>query len=260
MPVEKNDLSGAHGEPCGEAVPKNGASSVFHAPDGKWEFDEKVTECFDDMLRRSIPQYDVMRQAVFDLACRHARAHTSIVDLGCSRGDAMAQLVDRFGAQNRFVGVEVSKPMLEAARCRFAGMIDCGVVDIRCLDLRTTFPQELASVVLSVFTLQFVPIDYRLGILKKVHDSLTTGGAFIWCEKIMGSSADLQAEFVEVYHEMKARNGYGRDEIERKRLALEGVLVPVPARWNEEMLRSAGFTNVDCFWRWMNFAGWIAVR
>jgi tRNA (cmo5U34)-methyltransferase len=36
--------------------------------------------------------------------------------------------------------------------------------------------------------------------------------------------------------------------------------VPVTARWNEELLRSAGFVDIDCFWRWMNFAGWIAVR
>jgi tRNA (cmo5U34)-methyltransferase len=65
---------------------------------------------------------------------------------------------------------------------------------------------------------------------------------------------------VERYYTMKARNGYTQEQIERKRLSLEGVLVPVTAHWNEELLRIAGFTQVDCFWRWMNFAAWIAVR
>lgn len=32
------------------------------------------------------------------------------------------------------------------------------------------------------------------------------------------------------------------------------------ARFNEEMLTDAGFSHVECFWRWCNFAGWIAVR
>ena len=32
------------------------------------------------------------------------------------------------------------------------------------------------------------------------------------------------------------------------------------AGWNEWMLRSAGFGEIDCFWRWLNFAGWIAVK
>ena len=43
-------------------------------------------------------------------------------------------------------------------------------------------------------------------------------------------------------------------------LALEGKLVPVTAHWNEELLRNAGFAQVECFWRWCNFAGWIAVK
>jgi tRNA (cmo5U34)-methyltransferase len=201
-----------------------------------------------------------MRQAVFDLACRHARDGATIVDLGCSRGEALAPLIDRFGARCRFVGVEVSPPMLEAARARFEGLSRVGIVQIRDLDLRRDYPEEPASVVTSVFTLQFVPIEFRLGIIKKIWRHLTPGGAFIWCEKVMSATADLQAEFVATYHAMKEQNGYTSDEIERKRMSLEGVLVPVPARWNEEMLKSAGFTDVDCFWRWMNFAGWIAVR
>ena len=59
---------------------------------------------------------------------------------------------------------------------------------------------------------------------------------------------------------MKRENGYTEEEIQRKRLSLEGALVPLTARMNEDMLRGAGFHEVDCFWRWMNFAGWIAVK
>ena len=38
-----------------------GKSSLGHAPGARWEFDESVTSAFDDMLRRSIPQYEAMR-------------------------------------------------------------------------------------------------------------------------------------------------------------------------------------------------------
>jgi tRNA (cmo5U34)-methyltransferase len=230
-------------------------------PTGKWTFDGDVTEAFDDMLERSIPQYDVMRKACFDVACTFIKHNTTIVDMGCSRGEAIAMLTDRYGALCRFVGLEVSEPMLAAARERFKGLIACNVVDIRNWDLRNReYPFQNVSLTQSVLTLQFTPIEHRQRIVKNVFNSTMPGGAFILVEKILGSDADLDELMVKTYYAMKAQNGYSQDQIERKRLALEGVLVPVTAQWNEYLLRSAGFTHVDCFWRWMNFAAWVAVK
>ena len=105
-------------------------------PDGKWEFDSDVTNVFDDMLERSIPQYHVMRQACFDIGKRFVKKGTAIIDLGCSLGQALSPFIDKFGAHNHFIGIDVSEPMLEAARQRYKGYIDCGLVDIKRMDLR----------------------------------------------------------------------------------------------------------------------------
>lgn len=229
-------------------------------PDGAWSFDSDVTVVFDDMLSRSIPQYEVMRQTCLDLASHYIQRGTDVVDIGCSRGEAMAALVDRYGAQCRFIGLDVSKPMLEAARERFTGLSRVGVVDIRHHDLRQGLPPCKASVILSILTIQFTPIEYRLKILKSIYDSLLPGGALIFVEKVLGATADLDAGMVALYYGLKSANGYSQEQIERKRLSLEGVLVPVTARWNEELLQMSGFREVDCFWRWMNFAGWVAIK
>ncbi len=229
-------------------------------PNDHWQFDSEVTDAFEDMLARSIPQYDVMRQAVFDIGQRYVAQYTHIVDLGCSRGDALASFVDQFGAHNRYLGIDVSQPMLEAARQQFGGMIQAEIVSIQRLDLRQDFPPVQASLMLSVLTLQFTPIEYRQQIVQQVYDHLLPGGAFILVEKVLGANADIDRLMVDVYYQLKAENGYSQEQIERKRLSLEGVLVPVTARWNEELLQAAGFRKVDCFWRWMNFAGWIAVK
>ncbi len=229
-------------------------------PGPRWTFNGDVTASFDNMLERSIPQYETMRRACYDLTLQHARPNTDIVDLGCSRGEAMAPLVDKLGVHNRFLGIEVSPPMLDAARERFRGMINAGVVEIRDFDLRTGYPPVASSVALSILTLQFVPIEYRQRIVRDVYKHTLEGGAFLLVEKVLGASADLDAALVRQYYALKRENGYSDEQIERKRLSLEGVLVPVTARWNEELLRGAGFQQVDCFWRWMNFAGWLAVK
>jgi len=234
--------------------------SVNHKPAGQWEFDEDVTGCFDDMLARSIPDYDTMRKAVFELACRYVQKDTAIVDLGCSRGAAMAPLIQKFGSHNFFVGVEVSEPMYKAVCERFAGYIQCGMVEIRNSDLREQYPRVPASVTLGILTLQFIPLEYRQRVVAEVFRNTVPGGAFILVEKILGCSADLDDQFVERYYDLKHANGYSLASIAEKREALQGVLVPVTAKWNEDLLTQAGFARVDCFWRWMNFAGWIAVK
>lgn len=40
----------------------------------------------------------------------------------------------------------------------------------------------------------------------------------------------------------------------------EGVQVPVTASWNVDLLRSAGFRQIECYWRWCNFAAWVGVK
>lgn len=226
-------------------------------PDGCWAFDSSVTRVFDDMLRRSIPQLDVMRSAVFGIGAQFTQPDTWVIDLGCSRGETLAPFVARFGEDNRYLGVEVSEPMALAARARFAGNER---VVIRQEDLRIRRPVERASVCLSVLTLQFTPIEYRHRIVRDVFKSLLPGGAFILVEKVLGATAELDALLVKEYYDLKRANGYTDEQIDRKRLSLEGVLVPVTARWNEELLVSAGFRHIDAFWRYMNFVGWVAIK
>ncbi len=117
-----------------------------------------------------------------------------------------------------------------------------------------------ASLVLAVLTLQFLPFEDRRRLLKEAYGALDSGGAVILVEKVLGSTAAIDEIMTEQYAETKQRNGYTRLEIERKREALQGVLVPMTADMNERMLFDAGFEEIDCFWRVGCFAGWLGIK
>jgi tRNA (cmo5U34)-methyltransferase len=233
--------------------------NIYHIPTkDKWEFDESVTDIFEDMLARSIPQYDEMRSSVTNLAIEFIKPACHVVDIGCSKGDQINHLILKYGNYCHYHGLECSDSMIESAKNRFK---DFQNIQIHKMDLRTDWLTiSNISVCLSVLTLQFVPIEYRLSLLKKIYLSLETGGALILVEKVIGASAELDKLTTKLYYDLKQSNGYSNYEIERKRLSLEGVLVPVTAKWNEEMLKMVGFTQIDCFWRWMNFTGLIAIK
>ena len=232
-----------------------------YAPDS-WEFDEEVTRVFDDMLERSIPQYDVMRELVTDVATAFALRNSAVVDLGCSRGEALERVVHKLGTgwQGEFVGAEISSPMLQAARGRFG---DDDRVRILEWDLRNGYPPVAGgsvSVTLSVLTLMFVPVNYRLQLLASAERVTLSGGALVVVDKVLGGSSRIDDVIQATYHRQKVENGYTPDDVNRKRLSLEGVLVPLTAEWNESMMRVAGFQSVDCFWGWGPFRAWLAVK
>ena len=237
--------------------------SRTHEPTGKWEFDQSVTDCFEDMLKRSIPQLDIMRNLVAALAAYNLEHDDWVIDLGCSRGDNMVEIMKHTQCKLNAVGLEVSQPMVQAARANLAKhkthhhweVQQCDVLDYH---FEHYFPA--ASVVCSVLTLMFIPINHRQRLLSRVHKSLRHNGAFILVEKVIGNGADVDEMMVKQYHAMKQAAGYDPESIEAKRKSLEGVLVPMSYEYNIQALYQAGFKQVDCFWRYLNFAGIIALK
>ena len=235
-------------------------------PKENWEFDESVADCFENMLERSIPQYDVMRESVTSLVgdvleLSPKKETFRVLDLGCSNGLMLETLYDNLKGNGYYVGNDVSEPMLKKAKYRLLDQIINNKISIINCDLKTDFPDGMYDIITSILTVQFVPITYRQSIIQTVYDRLSpSNGCFIMVEKVLGNTAKLNDLFVGNYHRMKEKNGYSQEQIERKKLSLEGVLVPVTNDWNIELLRQAGFRQVDVFWRWMNFVGYIAIK
>lgn len=222
-----------------------------------WAFDSDVTEVFDDMLSRSIPGYEDMREVTTALALKFLGEPGRVVDLGAARGEALARLL-AVRPEAEAIAVEVSPPMLDAAKQRLASYKHAHASRI---DLRLDYPEATdVDVVLAVLTLQFIPIEHRWRILHEAEQSLRPGGALLLVEKVLGSSYPTDQLLVETYYDRKRLLGYSDEEITRKRLSLEGVLVPVTAEANERMLAAAGFGPVERVWQSLNFAGWLAIR
>ena len=245
-----------------ELSSNDGTTSLGYLPtlDRRWESHDSVTSCFDDMLERSIPDYRGMREACFQVGCEYVKRKRDTVDLGCSRGGAIAQLLGRFDENGLYVEVEVSPSMREVTEKRFTPQIEHGILLVLCTYLRTDYPSCYPCLTLCVFTLQSTPIEYREKILNRICSTTLPGGALIFVEKILGPTGHLNDDIVRVYYDFNRRSWYTDEEIYRKKLSLGGVLVPLRTAWNEDILARTGFRHIDCFWRRYNFAGWVAVK
>jgi tRNA (cmo5U34)-methyltransferase len=220
-------------------------------------FDSKVAAVFEDMIRRSVPGYGTAVAMTGVIAARYARDNTNIYDLGCSLGATTASIRQYQQAQHcRIIAVDSSQSMIDSCK----GMLDrsdAGGIQFLCEDIRDIRITN-ASVVVLNFTLQFIPVDQRLGLLQKIYDGMVAGGILILSEKL---AFDQQQQiFTELHHVFKQANGYSDLEISQKRTALENVLLPETMEQHRQRLLQAGFAAVYCWFQCLNFASLIAMK
>ena len=232
--------------------------------DGKWVFDKNVTDCFDDMLARSIPDYNTMRDLTLRVAKPFITNDFNMLDLGCSNGINLELFIERYGELGgSFNGLDKSVEMVNKAEERLAKYSDSNLINVCVGDADITnfyFAPEIYNIVTSILTVQFVPIEKRPQLLSGVYKSLKDNGVFIFVEKILQPNAQFDRLYVDSYYDIKRDNGYTDEQIFAKKKSLEGVLVPNTHQGNIELLRSAGFKYVDTFWKSLNFEGYIAVK
>ena len=225
---------------------------------GEFVFDDAVAAVFPDMIKRSVPGYPAIINMIQLLAGRYAQEHSRLYDLGCSLGaSTVALALGRGETPCEIVGVDNAPAMLDRAVETLGGQYP----DIQwiCDDIREV-PLQNASIVVMNFTLQFLPRDERLALLRRVHAALRPGGIMVLSEKIAGEDPNADSLLVEMHHAFKRANGYSELEISRKRSALEDVLLPETLTLHRERLKEAGFSRSDLWFQCFNFVSLVAEK
>ena len=227
--------------------------------DGDFRFDDAVARVFPDMIRRSVPGYTTIIPMIGVIAARYARPGSLCYDLGCSLGAATLSMRHSVPHPDcRIIAVDNSESMIE--RCSHYVALDDGPleVELQCTDIQG-MAFEPASVAALNFTLQFVPVEQRLPLLKRLREALTPGGALILSEKIAFADAEEQELQQELHHDFKRAHGYSDLEISRKRSALEQVLIPETLEQHRTRLTEAGFSSVTLWYQCFNFVSLLAL-
>jgi len=225
-----------------------------------FEFDDQVARVFDDMINRSIPFYREILYRQAQLIQRFYQPGTVIYDLGCSNGN-LCLLICRQLADRPFkaTAVDNSAPMLKVFSERLAAMPGAERVTLKCEDISETTIQN-ASVVVLNFTLQFLPPARRFALIERIYRGLVPGGILLFSEKVTHADPPMSNLQQGLYYTFKRENGYSELEISQKREALEKVLIPDTMEQHAERLQRAGFSAIDLWHKWFNFAAWIAIK
>lgn len=223
-------------------------------------FDQTVVDVFPDMIKRSVPGYATIINMIGNLAERYVQGGSYCYDLGCSLGAATLAMRHRICAADcKIIGVDNSAAMIE--RCQQIMAADSGEIPVElvCANIQDVKLQQASMAVLN-FTLQFITVEQRLGVLVGIANGLLPGGVLILSEKVVFEDEPHQQLMTELHHNFKRAQGYSDLEIAQKRTAIENVLIPETLQTHRDRLRQAGFRSVDVWFQCFNFASLIAIK
>lgn len=239
--------------------------SLTHMPSGTWVFDNAVGECFDDMVERSIPLYNVTLDLLARLALRHIGAGRSgtIVDLGCSNGQALDRILrvantEPHTGKLRVLGVDREAHMIERARKRLGATVDLFEHDLR-QPLPWFVTNLKPNVVLLLWTAQFIPLEHRARLFREIRECIASDGCLLVAEKLRGQTSRFQAMMSLEYSAWKVREaGYTKESVEKKSASLENVLVSLSAPEQKQFMMSEGW-HVEEVTRYLGFAAYYCI-
>ncbi len=230
---------------------------VFNKPIVKqFEFDEEVASVFDDMLNRSVPFYKENLHLQIDILKNFLKENDKVIDLGSSTGTFLIELAKK-KSKLTLIGIDNSTAMINRAKNK-AKAFGVNVEFINDDFLNYDFSGSKA--VIANYTVQFIRPLRREKLIKKIYDSLNENGIFLMSEKLITEHKKLNKIMIDIYYEYKKKMGYSEYEIAQKREALENVLIPYTMQENIEMLKNAGFKDIEVIFRWNNFATFIAFK
>jgi tRNA (cmo5U34)-methyltransferase len=166
-----------------------------------------------------------------------------VLDLGTGDGRLLdLVLTARPGASG--VGLDLNAEMLARARERFA---EDDRVTIAEHDLDDRLPgEDTFDLIVSSFAIHHVADDRKRSLYGECFDRLCSGGTFLNLEHVASPTEALHEAFLAELDIVPADDDPSN------------LLAPVDDQL--QWLRAAGFTDVDCHWKWRELALLAGVR
>jgi tRNA (cmo5U34)-methyltransferase len=234
--------------------------STAHNEVKDFTFDKTVVEVFPDMIQRSVPGYSTIISTIEKLTSTFHQANTNLYDLGCSLGAATLSMRKAVTKDNcKIIGLDSSQAMVDKCRLHIKAYKSDVPVEITMADI-LDYPIENASVIVMNFTLQFIPPEQRLALLKKLQQALIPGGLLILSEKLKWQDNGINEVINNLHLDFKRANGYSELEISQKRSAIENVMKIDDEQTHLSRLEQAGFESASIWYQCFNFASFVAIK
>ena len=223
-----------------------------------WTFGGDVADSFDSHVSKSVPLYFEGHNLICGVSDFFIKNDSVVYELGSSTGVLIKKLANHNKAKTEasFIGVDIEQAMTDHAKSKNK---DAPNLEFICDDALTMDMND-SDFIVAYYTVQFIRPSLRQELINKIYQKLKWGGAFVLFEKVRGADARFQDILSILYNEYKISQGYTPNDIWAKSVSLKGVLEPFSSQGNIDMLKRAGFSDINTIQKYLCFEGFLAIK
>ena len=215
-----------------------------------------IAERYDSLARRGMPRRDEMLGVLTGVMPAQA---DDVLELGCGTGALTVRLSTRY-PDSKLLAVDGAEEMIALARERLQGAGIQRSTDVRFKVQNfeeSVFPHQAYDLIASNMSLHHV--EDKTPFYARLHDALKPGGLLVFGDELTGA-----LPYVEELHWngwlafARQPDGLTEDEISEiiAHVEKEDHYETLPDQLT--VLTSAGFADVDCVWRYLNYGVFVA--
>lgn len=217
-------------------------------PNVKRQFDAAAGK-YDEQRRGLIPCFDDFYGMAVALAESGKKAPRAL-DLGAGTGLLAAMIRGKL-PQARLDLIDMSESMLDVARQRFAGDRD---VEFIVADYSGfAFAPGSYDIIVSSLSIHHLEHESKRALFKKLYEALAPGGVFVNADQVAGRSEASDAYYRKRWLSEIAASGLSQEAIDAS-VARRAVDINAKLEDQIEWLSEAGFHDVDCMYKYLDFA------
>lgn len=203
---------------------------------------------YDSLIDRLIPCYKEQHEVMLAVIPLDRSSKLTALDLGCGTG-VLSHLLLRSFPNVEVTAFDIAKNMLDVCRRNLSGY--SSRLTLQHGNFGEDHLGENYDIVVSGLSIHHLCDSDKQRLYRRIFDAMSPGGIFVNREIVMGGSAYLTDLYHALWRRYIAENG---EDDEKWFMNYQQEDIPASVEDQMSWLTDAGFVDVGCHWRYLNFA------
>ncbi len=214
----------------------------------------RVAKDYDVLIEKVVPNYHEQHKVILSFIPFARSAKLKVLDLGIGTGSISHVLLKNY-PNSHVDGIDISGKMIGVCQKRLGKFGKR--LRLFCGDIEKTNYDSRYDVVTAGLTIHHLTDRAKERFFRKIQRLIRHNGVFIIRDLIKTRSSKINKLYNKLWSDFERSNG-----LDPKKISKEGKQNDIPSTVEDHLLwlKKAGFKDVDCVWKYNNFAIIVAYK